>query len=269
MTRDELIEIFAAKAAADERVLALFLGGSLGAGTGDAFSDADFILVAAPPDHGALVAGARDWAGGLAELVLWKTPYPGLPLFCAVTENWGRFDLTVTVPGAVRGAKDRLKPLVDKAGVWDGLPESLPPRPPAPGEIEALVEETLRILGLLPVAVGRAEFVVAATGVGLLRDQLIALMVAETAPPVKPGALGLKRVLPPKDLAILETAPVVAPTRESVTAASLAYAALFLPRARDLAERIGATWPQALEDAARAHLRRTVGLELPPSRPTS
>lgn len=269
MTRDELIEAFAAKAAADDRVLALLLGGSLGTGSGDALSDADFILVVAPQDHGAAVAEARSWAGGLADLVLWKTPYPGLPLFCAVTDEWGRFDLTVTVPGAVRGARDRLKPLVDKAGVWDGLPESLPPRPPAPGEIEALVEETLRILGLLPVGVGREEYVVAATGVGLLRDQLIALMVAETAPAVKPGALGLKRVLPPGDLAILEAAPVVAPNRESVIEASLAYAALFLPRARALAGRIGATWPQALEDALRAHLRRTVGLELPSSRPTS
>ena len=107
---------------------------------------------------------------------------------------------------------------------------------------------------------------VAATGVGLLRDQLIALMVAETAPAVKPGALGLRRVLPPGDLAILEAAPVVAPNRESVIEASLAYAALFLPRARALCDRIGATWPQTLEDAARAHLKRALGLDLPTSR---
>ncbi|HEX5377042.1 MAG TPA: nucleotidyltransferase domain-containing protein [Phenylobacterium sp.] len=263
MTREDIIKAFADRARADERVAALFLGGSLGRGEGDAWSDVDLILVARPDHHAALAAEARVWADGVAEVVLWKTPYVGVPLFCAVTAEWLRFDLTVTVPGRVIGARSTLKPLVDHLEVWAGLPETLSPKPIAPAELQALTEETLRILGLLPLAVGRGEFAAGVTGAGLLRGQLIALMIAETEPPLPPGALHLSRVVSPEDLEILESQPGAVATRASVIAASETYARLFLPRARVLAAKVGAVWPDALEAATRAHWRRELALELP------
>src|SRR6185295_5922645 len=101
-----------------------------------------------------------------------------------------------TVAGRVMGARATLKPLVDKGQVWDGLQATLPPRPLSATDLEALTEETLRILGLLWVGTGREEWAVAVTGTNLLRGQLVALMIAEAELPVPPGALSLKRILP-------------------------------------------------------------------------
>ncbi len=45
-------------------------------------------------------------------------------------------------------------------------------------------------------------------------------------------------------------------------ASSVALARVFLPRARRLAAKIGAAWPEALEDATRASLKARLGLEI-------
>lgn len=261
MTRDAIIEAVRAKAQADERVLALFLGGSLGTGKGDSFSDADMILVVRPEDHAAFVAQARAWAEDLVPLLIWRAPYPGQPLFTAVGEGWVRFDLTITVPGRVIGSQARLKALVDKAEVWEGLPAALPPRVASADEIEAIAVETMRILGLLHVVAGRSDWAVAVTGVGLLRNQLISLMVMDTQPQLSPGALHLKRILPAEDIETLARLPPVGPTEGSILQANAALAPLILGRARIMLERAGGTWPQALEDALRAHLKERVGFE--------
>ncbi len=263
MSREDIITGFTAKADADNRVAALFLGGSLGAGTGDIYSDVDLILVAVPEHHAALAEEVRGWADEIAEIVLWRPPYPGLPLFMAVTSQWHRFDITVTVPGRVTGSKARLKVLVDHADIWATLPDQLLPQPMPAAQLEALIVETMRILGLLPVGMGREEYAVAVTGVGLLRANLITLMIAETEPPLPPGAMGLRKVISPQDFAYLTAQPGVAATGEAVIAASLDYAGQFLRRARVLTAKVGATWPNNLERALRAHLRRELQIELP------
>ena len=50
--------------------------------------------------------------------------------------------------------------------------------------------------------------------------------------------------------------------RADILAGDAAIAAIFLPRARALAARTGAVWPQAFEDATRRHLRVRLGLEI-------
>lgn len=263
MSHDSIIAIFTARAQTDPRVAALLLGGSLGAGTGDAFSDVDLILVAQPEHHGVLAAEARAWGESVGDLVIWKAPYPGVPLFTAVTAAWERFDLTVTVPGRVTGSRAGLRPLVDRELVWESLPERLEPKPIAPDRLAGIIEETYRILGLLPLGMGREEYVVGVTGAGLLRDNLITLMVAQTEPALQPGALSLRRLLPREDMTFLERQPGIAPTRDSVIAASLTYGGQALARARMLAGKVGVAWPDALEAACRDRLRRELELELP------
>lgn len=263
MTRDELIAAFAAGAEADPRVLALLLGGSLGAGVGDDYSDADLILVLAPEHHAAFLEEVEAWAGEIADPVLWRQVYPGLPLFHAITPGWVRFDVTVTVPHRVIGARSSLRPLFDRARVWEALPERLESRAIDPAKLAAMVVEFLRVTGLLVVGMGRGEYVLGITGVGLLRGLLIELMIAETRPPLPPGALHLADILPPGDMEILAGLPQVAADRASVIAANLTLAELFLPRARVLARDVGAAWPDTFEAATRAHLRRELGLELP------
>lgn len=263
MTRDELIEAVRASCAADARVVGLFLSGSLGSGAGDRFSDCDFVLAVEPERHAEFVADLRAWVGAFTEPVLWRQVYPGVPLFMAVTAEYLRLDITASVPGRLTGARSIWRPLFDPQGLYDGLPERPPARKPDPARVAAIVEEFWRILGLLPVGIGRGEHVVAAMGAGLLRDQLVALLIEAEAPPVQPGALALSRVLRPQALKLLERVPPAAPNRQSCIDASLGCAAIFLAMARPLAAEAGAPWPDALEAAARDHIRRELGLEVP------
>lgn len=261
MTRDDLLARLTGQAQADERVLALLLGGSLGRGEGDAWSDLDLVGVVSPEDHPAFVEGARAWMERAAPLVLWRPPYPGIPLFNGITTEWLRVDLTVTVPGRVTGAQDGLKPLIDRAAVWPALSAALPPRALDPARLTGMVIEFIRVLGLSSVVLGRRELAVAVTGCGMLRTSLIALMIEELGLPQQPGALHLSRLLSPDDLASIESLPPLEATRASVIAHTLACAELFLPSARRLLERAGVAWPEVFEAATLAHLRRELGAE--------
>jgi hypothetical protein len=263
MTRDELIEPFAAAAGRHAGIDALLLGGSLGRGEGDAYSDVDLIVVTPPAAHAAFVEAVRAWAADVAEPVLWRQVYPGLPLFHAVTADYLRYDITVTTAERVAESADRVRPLVDKVGIYERLPATRERPPVSAAAVFDTVEEFLRILGLLPVAVGRSDYAALSAGVGLLRQQLQALMVLEQRPVTPPGALALRRALPSADLATL-TALAAHPTttREGGIGASLAVAEVFLRRARPLAAAAGAAWPDALEAAVRGHLARELGIGL-------
>jgi hypothetical protein len=262
MTRDELVEAATDAARADDRVLAFLLGGSLGAGTADAWSDVDAILVVRAADHPAVVEGARGWVGAFLDVVLWRQIHPPHPLFHAVSREWQRFDLTITVPDRLPYSRDRIRPLLDRADLYDSLPPTPPPKPPSPEAAYRIAEEFLRVLGAAPVGYGREEYVTLARGAGLLRDLLIDLMIAEQAPPFPPGALHLSRILPPEDMAALTALPPIEATRESNLASTRALAEAFIPRARRFLAQLGAEWPADLESACRAHLQRELGVTL-------
>lgn len=263
MTRDELIVAFADAAERHPDIDALLLGGSLGRGEGDAWSDVDLVVVTPAERHAVFVTDLRAWAGAVAPPVLWRQVYPGLPLFHAVTADYLRYDITVTTAGRVTESADRVRPLVDKAGVQAALPATRDAPPVTAQAVEAAVEEFLRIIGLLPVAMGRRDYAAAASGAELLRQQLQAVMVLAQRPVTPPGALAVSRMLPAEDVRVLEGLAATPATRDGAIAGSLALAAAFLPRARRLAGETGAIWPHALEAAVRAHLRRELDIDLP------
>ena len=154
LTRDDLIADFTVAADRDPAVQALLLGGSLGRGAGDAWSDVDLFLVTPPDEHAAFLERLHTWAAAIAPPVLWRQVYPPWPLFMAVTAGYLRYDITVTTPDRLQESADRVRLLVDKAGLHARLPPSREPPPIAPQAVHDLVEEFLRIQGLLPVALG-------------------------------------------------------------------------------------------------------------------
>ena len=243
-------------------VRALFLAGSHGRGTADAFSDLDFLAVAAPQDHGQVAAIWRRVLGGLATIVFWAERGGRGRLLNAITSGWLRCDLVILAPDALAGrAGDRLRPLIDWDGLLATLPASLPPKEPDAARLRSIVEEFIRVLGLLSVAMGRKEYYLGVTGTALLRDQLVNVMLEGGLDPDPGGALHLSRVLPPDGMRALEALPFPKPVRSEVIHAHLAVAREFFPRARALASQVNMAWPEAFEAATRRKLESQLGGE--------
>ncbi|MET9274771.1 nucleotidyltransferase domain-containing protein [Kribbella sp. NPDC003557] len=246
----------------DDRVMGLWLVGSHGRGTADQFSDVDLWVVVTPDGAESF---CDDWPKTSDEIT--ATVFQraiGGRIFNQITPDWLRFDVSVSTPDAI-GSRSRstAKPLYDPNGLSADLGEPGAPKQPDPSRVESISREFLRALGLLPVVVGREEFAVGESGASLLRDMLIDLMLEDVAAEDRGGALHLNRLLPADRQQILTDLPALQATRESVIAAHVACATVFLPLARALHARCSLTWPQDLEAAARKHLVTTLSVDLP------
>jgi len=258
-----LYQALAARIAQDARVEAVWLAGSLGAGEGDAWSDVDLLVLAKDGAWAAVSAALAEELGAAFDAVLVEPLFGGRVVHF-VTVEWARFDLTIVErDGLVRYDANRLEPAFNRG---DAAPprKRQTPYAPAPETVVRIAREFLRVLGLLPNALGRGELLNALSGADILRRLTVELMHEEAgiAPDRRGGALHPSRFLSAEQLAALRALPPIAAEPDSLTAGNRALAQLFLPRARALAERTGAPWPQRLEDAARRHLKRTIGLDV-------
>lgn len=255
-----LIDRLVAVLSADARIESVWLYGSLARGEGDAWSDVDLVAVVA---EDVLSAAVREYGSDLsavAEIVHKQVLFGRI--IHAVTEEWGRFDLTFATPAELAprdaGAHVRLFAREGAAAPAGGAP---PVRAATVAEVEALIREFLRVIGLAPVGFGRADYILLLDGGVLLRTMIVDLMLAENGRArSERGAKRLTQMLTPAQIATLEELPPLLATRESAWAFNVAAARLFLPRAKALAAKLGVPWPTAFEDATRAHLQRALGL---------
>lgn len=266
LTADQqgLLEAITAVLARDAEIEAAWLGGSLGRGEGDAFSDVDVLVLVA---EGRGVEVGLRYAGDLsaiAEPALINPLYGGR-IVNVVTTDWRRFDLSFAEPGDLaRYDAAKLTPLFNK-GEWTPPVREAQPYRATAESVLPLINEFLRVAGLLPVAVGRQEWILALSGLEILRRLTLDLMLEENGvgPAERGGALRRNPFLTAEQRAALEGLAPAGADRDSLFAANQEIAAVFLPRARRLAERVGAEWPTVFEEATRRHLQVRVGLKLP------
>ena len=262
MDQQRLVDEIVSAVRGDADLRALFLAGSLGRGDGDRFSDVDLVAVVGRAKQEGFGARWRPTFEAITPVVLWYAPRGITTLHSAVTRDWLRCDLYVVAPDGLRGrAKSTLAPLIDPDDLRAALPDNLPPGAPQAARVQGLIEEFIRVLGLLPVAIGRGEHVVATRGAGLLRDKLIDLMLEDAALPGGHGALHLSRLLPPEDMACLAALPPARPDRPDVQA-HLATARAFIPRARRMARDLALPWPEAFAAATARHLEAELGVRV-------
>lgn len=251
---------------ANPGVGAAWLAGSLGRGEGDEYSDVDLLLLVGEGEAGAVSAVLADSLDQVTRPVLVNKLYGGR-VISVVTDDWGRFDLTLVEPAEL-GRYDAadLTGLFNRTGRAPPVRQEAPYQTP-PATLLALVQEFLRVLGMLPGALGRQEYELSLRGVDLLRGLTMDLMLEENgvSPARRGGALRRRPFLTAEQLDDLATIPPQAAERQSAIDANLAIAAIFLPRARRVATRVGADWPAPLEAAARRRLKLALGLDLPPS----
>jgi predicted nucleotidyltransferase len=261
--QQHLIDEIARRLDAEPGVEALWLAGSLGKGQGDAFSDVDLLVLVADGAAAEVSAWlARDLVPALA-VVLVNSLYGGRVLNM-VTADWARFDLTlVQREDLQRYDASALTPIFNKGGSNPPVQPQTPYRT-SPAELSKLVNEFLRVIGLTPVAMGREEYQLALNGVDLQRRMTMGLMLEENSvsPAARGGALHRNLLLTAEQRDALQALPTIAAERSSILAGNIAFATLFLPRARRLAAEIGMDWPTNFEDATRRRLKRTLGLDL-------
>jgi predicted nucleotidyltransferase len=263
----DLVERIATVLRADGRIVAAWLGGSLARGNADIYSDVDIHAIV---DDGAFAAVLGD-LDGLVDRVS-STVYRrrmvvgGDNVLVGITPEWHRFDLVVH-PASV---------IANRTFAQVGLlfaREDPPVRPrrtagnPAVtldqvAQFAPTVQEFLRVLGLLPVVVGREEFLVGMDGVVWLRRFLIDLFLLANGITDRGGVLRLNPLLTDEQRTALDTISSFAPKREAVIAGHIACARLFLPLARSLFGRHGVTYPDAFERATLDHLNRALGVTL-------
>lgn len=245
-----------------EPVRGLFLAGSYGRGTADQWSDVDFIAVAADGQERAVAEHWKRVLPQITPIVFWNELPRGVIVLNAISEEWLRCDLTV---GAHKDfgmrAKNTVKPLIDRDGIYAALPDALPPRQPDAGTVRYLIHEFIRMLGLLPVGAGRGEYVTMVLGVGMLRGHLETLLMQDVTAPDPGGILHQSKLLSSEQMALLHSLPYPKPERDALIAANFAIAREFMPRARTMAERLGIEWPEVFEAATRKRLALTLGEE--------
>lgn len=266
MWQHEFIDKIRSVLERDAKVIGLFLGGSFGKGQADAHSDVDLIAVVARVDQAAFVETWRRRLEAIAPIVFWNELRKEERVLNAITEEWQRIDLVVADEEALtKRSKGSLTPLIDRQGLYAALPATIEWSGPNKGYVAYLINEFLRVFGLLAVASGRGEYLLSVAGVDLQRMMLFNLLSEEVERVDKGGMLAWTRRLSAEQLGLLATIPPVAPTRQSVLEAHLACAAAFLPRARKMAERWDIPWPRAFEDATWKYLEREVGIKRPAS----
>lgn len=258
MDQQTLIARVAESFGDEPRVKALFLSGSFGTGTADAFSDVDLLAIADPADHEALAADWRKALEALAPVVHYNR-LPHALILNAITDDWLRVDLHIATPDHLaHTAQDALKPLVDRDNLYATLRPETPEPARTPGRLGWMVGEFIRILGLTPVAIGRGEVELMTVGNTFLRRFLTDLLTIEVNPRIPGGMLHLSRVLDPERMAVLAAVPLPQLTADAAIESNLAVARTFIPRAKALCASLGVEWPTAFEAATRRHLQRAL-----------
>lgn len=258
------IEAIARELKDEPGIRALFLSGSYGAGLEDAYSDIDFLMVASDGPTDEVAKLWHQVVSRTGEIVLWWDRQVRPVLINAITHNWLRTDVVILKPDQMgRQTKDSLKVLFDHDRIFDTLPASSKKSGPDPRRMKYQFEEFIRILGLLPLGMGREEYLNGVLGVFHLRNLLVDLLIEETGAPHRGGALHLNRVITDEQKEVLASLPPPVPKRDLLIAAHMAYAGAYLPRARKLAKQWGIEWPERFEAATWQRLQKELAIEPP------
>ena len=257
---------------ADPRILAGYLVGGFAVGQGDAYSDVDFQFLASDDATGDL---AESWTELLERIAppAHVSPFPGAIGGSVITPDWLHYDIVIHPVSAVDVATvEGMVPLFDKAGLLPDGPVPRPDRRREPFYPEFAVHHFLYMLGNMVSVVGRNEPIPLTNGVMLVRDMcLVRLFLAENGwETTREHAFGnpfpftkrLRTYLDDEQNALLASLPPLTATIDAGIDGYVALARIFLPRARALAARTGATWPEAYERASVGYFERMLGVSL-------
>lgn len=242
----------------DERILAVYLIGSHGSDQADEFSDVDVHCVVTDES---MPWFEQHWTEPLATIAgptVFTDRVPGLIGGLGITADWLHVDLFISSPTSFdRLQYDGVRVLFDRDGSL--FPYGDQPREGGragtPYWPERAVNLFLYFLGNLVTVLGRDERIVASQGLGAVRDQLVAVMLAERGVRRTGGAKRLNALLSIEQRRCLEAMPAGHDPAELI-AANQYLCREFIRRGTALAALTGHPWPHAFVDATLTHLRQ-------------
>ena len=252
-----LFERSLAVLAADDRVRAVWLSGSVARGEADAASDLDLIVTVDDREHAVFADDWRGWLAAITDTVLAKPLGFAPGSFYAVTPDWHRLDVIVEQVNEIPRTRYRARlAVLDREGLSQRLPSEEPPQGPSAETVTSLVDDFIRSYGLLPVIVSRRDWLAGLEGIHLLRSVLYRLFVESGAPHPVTGAKRVSEKLSDKHRRVLEALPTGEATRRGVIDSHHALLGAFQAHAPELCERLGVAWPERFESATLAHVQR-------------
>ena len=252
-----LLVAIAKQCAADPRIRALAVSGSVARHDADRHSDLDLTLVVTEGRRAEVAADAVPLLQGCCEIV--DLRWVGPRIVSAVTSQWLRVDLILA-----EATGDRCTLHGDHVVIFDNLGVEFGPPPTFrldPGGLTAQISRFMRSVGLVVRDLHRGDFRLCCFAVEFLVDELVTLMY-QSQGLARGGKKGAYEQLPDTEVDVLQTLPVAVPERQSIIDAHLAVAEAYLSRARNLAAASGAEWPSAMEEATRRFLMNELGVEL-------
>lgn len=241
---------------ADDRVRAMWLGGSLGRGDADRMSDLDVLLAVDDDSLPAFAGEWRTWLAAVTPTVVARA-LPFLPgSLYSVTPGRERLDVVVEAVSAVptSGFRHRLV-VFDRDGLDDLVPAAGAGSGPSKERIGALIEEMFRDYGMFPVVVEREDWLLGNEAIHFIRTLLYQLFVEANAPLPPMGVKQWSAKLTDEQRRVLEALPTGGSGRDDVITAHEAVAIAFIDHARSMASSLGVAWPIDLEEATCRYLR--------------
>lgn len=250
---------------AESAVRALWLGGSLSRGDADEWSDIDLVAVVAGASPGEAAQAVQTRLESVFDVVLRRNRGDdNVRLLNFVTADWQRFDVSLyTLEALSSSSLGGLRLLFDKDDLKLGLTAGEPPRTSVtPDEVRYVVTEFVRVLGLLPVVVGRSDLIGAVSGSGLLRELLIGLLRFAQPEQIIRGALNETRTVSRTAAAAITGLPALRAEQTSIREFNHACWRVFAEFAPGICEQHGVPWPSALIESLRTRLTRDLDLTL-------
>ena len=237
---------------ADPRVKDVQASGSIGAGTADAWSDLDLVVITHAEHHDEFLADRDTWLTAITPVVFARTPIAPF-VINTVTAEGLTFDLAVWSGEAPEWPTPPVRYTVGllAGSPFDDIADAL----------EYAVAEQLRgMAGPFVSLIEREEHLRHLTGVPHLLGLLTTVFLAETGavPPGKHwnGAYTVEQ------RAAVAALPPVSATREGLMAFGLALAELLVTRARPLFPRYDLEWPTAFAKVVADRVQEQLGVDV-------
>jgi hypothetical protein len=233
----------------DRRVRSVGLGGSVGAGTADRWSDLDLTIVTEPDHHEEFLGDWPEWLERITPTVFARTPI-GPSIINTITEHGLTFDLVIWSGAAPAFQPPKGYQVGFSSTRFDDIRNALE---------YAVVEQLRGLAGPFISLIRREEHLRHLTGVPHVLGLLTTVFLAETGktPPTKIWNQTYTEEQRDKVAAL----PAVRATRDDLLAFGLAVAELIVERARPLFGQHDLAWPSRLADVAAARIRDELGIE--------